>query len=216
MCVCVCVCVYVFLNILWTSPVVSQVSVKKYCLIFISLYITNCFFLGALKILFFNFWDFNYDVLVWVPKVEKFLATITQRTFLSLYPSNSETRMMWMFIHLMLFHKFLDLSLHFKTVFSLLLSMRPLPSPWVHWSFPLVHIVCCQIPGLYFSVHLLYSLALWLLFVVDDVHIFFIAIIIGFMFAPLIDSMIHIYIVYMHTVTHTYVYELKYKWLKMC
>lgn len=95
----------------------------------------------------------------------------------------SGTPIMPILFCLILSHRTLN-CLHFLKfffLFSALFRWVLLPCLLDHWSFLLLHLVCCWTPLIHFSVQLLYSSALWLLF---DTFLYF-------LFVDLIPVFIH-------------------------
>ena len=110
------------------------------------------------------FLDLDVCYLAPVRKIfsDPFLQIIFLSLSLSLFPFWTPIKSM--LVCFMLFHKFLKLSSFFKISFSILFEWLLLPCPPGHLPVLLFHLVCYSISPVYFSVHVLYSSTLWLLF----------------------------------------------------
>ena len=102
------------------------------------------------------------------PFLGKFSAIISSNmisaSFLLSFPPGSSLN--WALVHLILSHKTLKVSPIFFSFFLYLCLIQWVPSTclWVHRFVLFSHPVCCWTPLVYFSVQLLYSAALILLF----------------------------------------------------
>ena len=110
------------------------------------------------------FLDLDVCYLAPVRKIfsDPFLQIILLSLSLSFFPFWTPIKSM--LVCFMLFHKFLKLPSFFKISFSILFEWLLLPCPPGHLPVLLFHLVCYSISPVYFSVHVLYSSTLWLLF----------------------------------------------------